>query len=78
MSIILTALALSTSAQAAPAQAPASQPADHAQHQQMQTGQKQAPEGCACCKDMAKGQKMACCEKHEKAQSGDHAGHTGE
>lgn len=78
MSIILTALALSASAQATPAQAPASKPADHAQHQQMQMGQKQGADGCACCKDMAKGQKMACCDKHEKAQGGEHAEHAGE
>lgn len=76
MSIIITALALSASAQATPAQAPASQLADHAQHHQMQMGQKGDADGCACCKDMAKGKKMACCEKHDKADGGEHADHS--
>jgi hypothetical protein len=74
MSIFATALALAAGAQAAP---PPSAPAhDHAQHQQ--AGQKQDAKSCACCDHMAKGQKMACCEKHEKAEAGEHAGHSGE
>ena len=73
MSIIMTALALA-GAQAAPAQTPAAQPADHAQHQQM--GQKHEAKACACCEHMAEGKKMACCEKHEKAEGGDRAGHS--
>jgi len=77
MSIIMTALALAASAQATPpAQAPASKPADHAQHQQ--SGQQHKAEACPCCEHMAKGQKMACCEKHEKAEDGEHAGHSAE
>jgi hypothetical protein len=77
MSIIMTALAIAASAQATPpAQAPASKPAEHAQHQQK--GQTHEAKACACCEHMAKGQKMACCEKHEKATSGDHAGHSAE
>ena len=77
MSIIVTALALAAGAQATPpASAPADRPADHAQHQQM--GQKHDAKGCACCEHMAKGEKMACCDKHEKATSGDHAGHSAE
>ena len=74
MSIIVTALALAASAQAAP---PASPPGhDHAQHQQ--AGQKHDAKACACCEHLAKGQKMACCEKHEKAEAGEHAGHSAE
>ena len=77
MSIIMTALALAASAQATPpAQAPASKPADHAQHQQ--TGQMHDAKACACCDHMAGAEKMACCEKHEKAEGGDHAGHSAE
>jgi len=74
MSILITALALAASAQAAP---PASAPAhDQAQHEQM--GQTHDAKACTCCKHMAKGQKMACCDKHEKAEGGEHAGHSGE
>lgn len=76
MSILVTALALAAGAQATPAaQAPASKPADHAQHQQM--APKHEGKACACCDHMAKGQKMACCEKHEKAEAGEHAAHSG-
>ena len=75
MSIIMTALALAASAQA-PSATPAAQPADHAQHhQQPPTGH--SAEQCCCCKDMADGKKMACCDKHGKAGTGDHAGHSG-
>ena len=71
MSILVTALALAASAQAAP---PVSAPApDHAQHQQM--GQKHDADACPCCKQMADGKKMACCAEHEKAEGGGHAGH---
>jgi len=73
MSIIMTALAVA-SAQAAPAPTPTAQPADHAQHQQM--GKKAEAEDCPCCQHMADGKKMACCEKHEKAETGEHAGHS--
>lgn len=71
MSIIITALALAAGAQTAPAAPP--HPADHAQHH---PGQKHEADGCCCCKNMADGKKMACCEKHEKAEGGDHAGHS--
>jgi len=75
MSIFITALALTASAQAAPATPePVAQPGTQAQHHQMAPNQK--ADGCACCKDMAAGKKMACCEKHEKAGDGDHAGHS--
>jgi len=73
MSIIVTALALAAGAQTAPV-APA-QPAEKAQHQ---SAQKHEAGGCACCKQMAEGKKMACCEKHEKAEGGDHADHSAE
>ena len=72
MEMIMTALALVASSQAASSQPPA-QPAEHAQHQ---SGQKHDGEGCCCCKDMAESKKMACCEKHEKADTGGHAGHS--
>lgn len=72
MSIIVTALALVSSAQAAPSATP---PMDHAQHQQMV--EKHDTKDCACCKDMAgKDGKMACCDKNEKSE-GEHAGHAG-
>ena len=70
MSIIITALAIA-GAQATPT--PTAQPADHAQHRQ--AGPKHDAEACPCCKHMAEGKKMACCEKHEKAESADHGGH---
>ena len=77
MSIILTALALSAGAQPSPpAQKPASQPADHAQHQT--SGQKHDAKACPCCEHMADGKKMACCEQHQKGQSGEHAAHSGQ
>jgi len=71
MSIIMTALALAAGAQSTPAAQP--QPADHAQHQ---SGQKHDAKDCCCCKHMAEGKKMACCDEHEKARSGDHADHS--
>ena len=74
MEMLLTALALA-GAQAAPSQAPVAQPADHSQHQQ--ASQKHDAKACPCCEHMADGKKMACCEQHEKAESGDHAGHSG-
>ena len=74
MSIIITALALA-GAQATPSQAPAGQAGDHAQHRQ--TEQKHDAKSCHCCEHMADGKKMACCEKHEKAETGPHAGHSG-
>ena len=75
MSIIITALALA-GAQAVPSQTPSAQPADHMQHHQ--AGQKHDAKTCACCEHMAQGQKMPCCEEHEKAEGGEHAGHSAE
>ena len=73
MIIILTAAAL---AAAAPAQAPApAEPAmDHSAHAQHQAGGEPAKKGCACCKDMAKGDGKDCCAEME-GKDGDHAGH---
>ena len=72
MSIVMTALAVA-GAQVAPAPVPAAQPANHAQHQQ--SAPKHGGEGCCCCKDKA--EKMACCDKQEKAGGqGGHAGHS--
>ena len=73
MEMIMTALALVAGSQAVAGQATA-QPADHAQHH---PAQKHDGESCCCCKDIADGKKMACCEKHEKAEAGEHAGHAG-
>ena len=73
MSIIMTALALA-GAQAAPSQTPSAQPADHSRHDQ--SGQKQDAKACPCCEHMEQGKKMACCEEHEKAEGGEHAGHS--
>ena len=75
MSIILTALALTAGAQAAPpSQAQPSKPVDHAQHQQ--GSPKHEAADCPCCDHAADGKKMACCEKHEKGQSAKHDGHS--
>ena len=63
MSILISALALAASAQAAP---PASAPAhDQAQHQQMS----QKHDACPCCDNMAGAKKMACCEHDGRARS---------
>lgn len=70
MTIILTALALA-GAQAPGQAAPA--PNAHAAHAQHKQGQ-QKMDDC-CCKDMAKGGKMACCEGHEGAHGEGHSGH---
>lgn len=73
MSIVMTALAVA-GAQVAPAATPTAQPAGNAHHQQM--NQKHEAKDCCCCKGMAEGKKMACCEKHGE-QSGNDAGHAG-
>lgn len=74
MSIIMTALALAAGTQA-PSATPASQPADHSQHHQ-QPAKGHSGKECCCCKEMADGKKMACCEKHDKTGTGGHAAHS--
>jgi hypothetical protein len=74
MSIIIMA-AIVASAQAAPAQGTTAQPMDHSKHQQMGENH-DAKADCPCCQHMADGKKMVCCEKHEKAETGEHAGHS--
>ena len=73
MFIMTTVLALAAGTQATPATT-AAPPGDHVQHQQM--AKEHDAKGCPCCEHTA-GKKMACCEKHEKTESGKHAGHSG-
>ena len=75
MEMIMTAVALAAGSQAAPVQAPAAQPMNHAQHDQVNG--KEDAKACPCCEKMADGKKMACCEKHERADADAHAGHAG-
>ena len=72
---LLIAAALAASSPATSATAPAAAPA--VQAQPAQPGAKAKSEGCACCKKMAEGGKMACCAEHGEGHRGDHAEHGG-
>ncbi len=74
MSMIVTALALAAGAQAVPA-ATTQPSADHGRHHQ-QMPKDHAAKNCCCCEQMADGEKMACCDKHAKAEAGNPAGHS--
>ena len=70
---LLIAAALAASPATTTVPAPAGAPV--VQAQPAQPGAKAKAEGCACCKKMAEGGKMACRAEHGEGHGGEHAGH---